>query len=406
MKSHRVLSSFVIAGILFVLSSCATTTLPPIGTKGKAFEMEEDEKELWRRADKLESQIDNSEFRYNNPALEGYLDSVAMKILRQNTQIQDFKPRIKVIKNPFPNAASLPNGAIYLNTGILARMENEAQLAMVIGHELTHYTNRHALKAIRNAKNKVALMRTLQIVSVTMGSGFGVGVLLSGDDSGALWVLASIVGYSRELETEADEAGLRLMSLSGYDSREAARFLEHLIQESNREDVRGSFLYGIRPRLQERLETCNKFTKLQHDVGPMKEDVLINSEQFMTQISELLLDNARLDLAIGRFKIAQECINRNLHRSPQNARTHFMLGEFYRRSGHDSRHVTQAIAAYLETARLDRTFPEPHRELGFLYWKQNLSDQARAEFDLYVSLSPEAVDAPIVRGYIEELKKQ
>jgi Zn-dependent protease with chaperone function len=405
MRSQKVLVSFIFIGTLLVLSSCASTNLPPIGAKGKTFEMEEDEKDLWKRADKLENQLENAEILYNDPALERYLDILTKKLLRQNAQIQDLKPRIRVIKNPFPNAVSLPNGAIYLNTGILARMENEAQFAVVIGHELTHYTNRHALKWLRNARNKVALMRTLRIIFATTGGGFGVGVLLLGDDLGALWVLASIIGYSKELETEADETGLRLMSLSGYDSMEASRFVEHLIEESNREEVKEPFFYGIQPRLQEWLETCQKFTKLQRDVRPMKDDVLINSEPFMNQIGELLLDNAKLDLRMGRFKVARECINRNLQRSPQNARAHFMLGEFHRWSGQDNTYISKAIDAYLEAAHLDRTFSEPHRELGFLYRKQNLFEQARAEFELYVSLSPEAVDAPIVRGYIEELKK-
>ena len=55
---------------------------------------------------------------------------------------------VRVVPDIDPNAAALPDDRIYLTTGILARVENEAQLAMVLGHEIGHVIEKHALKSL------------------------------------------------------------------------------------------------------------------------------------------------------------------------------------------------------------------------------------------------------------------
>ena len=58
-----------------------------------------------------------------------------------------FDVKIVVIKDPYLNAFAFPNGVIYIHTGMLARMDNEAQLAALLAHEMSHCIHRHTLRA-------------------------------------------------------------------------------------------------------------------------------------------------------------------------------------------------------------------------------------------------------------------
>ncbi len=389
-----------------LLASCATTSLPSIGAEGKAFQMEEDEGELWRNAEQLERRLEKSGILYKDDKLEEYLNAVAQKLLDQNLETSGATPRMKVIQNPLLNAFALPHGTIYLHTGMLARMENEAQLASLLGHELTHFTHRHAVKEMRSARNRAAFLTVLQVMLIGAGAAVGLGPVgeMAGELTG-LWGLASVRGYSRELETEADEEGLRAMIEAGYDANEAPKIFEHLRQEMDERKVKEPFFFGTHPRLQERIENYPRLLGTRYTAQAMEEGRRKNSDEFLRSILHLLLDNAILDLEIGRYKTAQAAIEKHLKEQAHSARGHFLLGEVLRRSGQGDPHTQRAIAAYREAVRLDSTYPEPHRELGLLYRAQNDHEHARSEFERYLALSPTAVDAPIIRGYLEELQK-
>jgi beta-barrel assembly-enhancing protease len=110
------------------------------------------------------------------------------------------------------NAFALPGGQIFITEGLLDRLENEAQLAGVLGHEIGHVVNRHAAEQM--AKGQLG-----QILTVAVGVGAG-----GGDDRGrnAQLVAAMInqmgqLRFSREDESEADHYGLRYMAEAGYD---------------------------------------------------------------------------------------------------------------------------------------------------------------------------------------------
>jgi Flp pilus assembly protein TadD len=118
-----------------------------------------------------------------------------------------------------------------------------------------------------------------------------------------------------------------------------------------------------------------------------------------------LLENAAMAIEKGRYELALTAINKKLATSPQNARAHFLLGEWHRRAGRDPDTSNRALAAYRESTRLDPNFPDPHRELGLLLRAQSVRGEASVELERYLSLNPNAPDAPIIRGYIEGLKK-
>ena len=237
--------------LCFILLGCATTNLPPVAHDST---LEDDEERLWFRSEEEQEVIDKSGLLYEDVQLDVYLNRVARRL--QPPEVWRCIPfQIKVIEDPHLNAFAYPNGVIYVHTGILARMDNEAQLATLLAHEMTHATHRHAVKNFRSIKNKTAILATIQVSAGGLGGGIAdlINVL------GTLGTMAAVTGYSRELETEADTVGFDLMVAAGYDPREAPKLFVHLKQELEAEDIQEPYFFGTHPRLQNRIDNYEAF---------------------------------------------------------------------------------------------------------------------------------------------------
>lgn len=395
---------FFILVLLLSGFSCATTDLPPIRSGGKTFQMEDDERQLWQDADRLEKRINRSNCIYKDLSLESYIEEITRKLAPEGLGTQEVKLRIKILKDSHFNAFALPNGAIYLNTGILSRFDNEAQLATLLGHELAHITHRHAIKEMRNTENKIALVQALRLLVVVAGSSFGLGLFVLGDDVDQLWALSAIRGYSRELETEADEDGFSAMIRAGYDPLEAPRVFEHLMWERDEEKVKEPYFFATHPKLQERLDNYRRLLQNLPTSARLKEQRLVGIDSYQSRIETVLIENAVMDLERGRYKAARAALERALNRASQSPRVHFLLGELHRKSGSRSANIESAVTAYQKAIRLDPNYGEPHRELGFLYRAQGRKEEAYSEFQTYIRLCLQATDVPIIKGFLKELK--
>jgi len=360
--------------------------------------MEEDEQMLWRDAAEVEKKIAKGGFLFDDHELEAYLNAVVWKLLPEGFKSDKTRPRVKVLKSPIVNAFALPNGAIYIHTGILTIIDNEAQLAALLGHEMVHFVHRHTLKKMRSTRNKVSFLRTTQLILI--GTVWGTLLAVPLNSQGELWALASAHGYSRELETEADEEGVRWMALAHYDPEEGVMLFKQLLD--SRQEQRMDPFYSTHPPLEQRIEGVKR---LLPKLKPLTKELSVNREEFQKRMDPVLLENAAMAIEKGRYELALAAVKKKLTASPQNARAHFLLGEWHRRAGRDVDASDKALAAYRESARLDPNDPDPHREIGLLLRLQNARGEARVELERYLSLNPNAPDARIIQGYIEELKE-
>ncbi len=119
------------------------------------------------------------------------------------------------------NAFAIPGGGIYIFTGLIAAMDNEAELVAVIGHEIAHVTRRHI------AQRLVAAYGTELIAQAALGEEPGVvGQLVR-----AVAQQGFMMSYSREQERDADRWGVRYQSDSGYDPNGFITFFEKLAEQ-------------------------------------------------------------------------------------------------------------------------------------------------------------------------------
>ena len=189
--------------------------------------------------------------------------------------------RFFVIEDPSINAASLPDGTLLINTGLLGAIENEAQLAFVLSHEVAHVLQVHYKRELDETRGaRVGLI----IAGIAAGAFIG--------DAGTFLAsvgIASVVnGHQRELENQADRLGLQNVIEHGYDPREAPNFSRLIINRygdrstsklwSNHDSslIRGSFLTIQLARAypdrnwSEAKKNTKGFQAMKEDLGPVK----------------------------------------------------------------------------------------------------------------------------------------
>jgi len=381
-----------LALILTVLCLAAACATPRPISVDEALSAGNDESLLWRRAQEEEKVIDNSGWLYRNPELEAYLNKVAAK-LKAFTDSPDISFNIKIINDPNLNAFAFPNGVIYVHTGVLARMDNEAQLAALLAHEMSHCTRRHSLRVLKSLKDQPRYMYAVQqsVEKIAMAQDLVRILGVSGSR-------AAVTGYTRELEAEADGAGLDLMAKAGYDPNQALNLFEHLRQEIESEGIKEPFFFGTHPSVQQRIENAGQWLATEYSD---KDGGLINSEIFRFKLDKLVLDNARLDLRIGRFDIAQRSVEKYLDRNPNDAGAYYLLGEIFRQHGR-LEDVKNAIKQYEKAIALDPSFPAPHKAMGLMHYKGGEQRLAQKFFETCLLLAPEAPDKAYIQGYLQK----
>lgn len=155
---------------------------------------------------------------YDNPQVNAYVTRIGREMAGHSGR-PELPWTFYVLESPDRNAMAMPGGFIFVTTGALQAMQNEAQLAGVLGHEVGHVAKRHGIDQIKRA------LVAQGIVIGTLGSSPQAAQI-----AGA--VVAEIVlrGYGREAEFEADKIGAEYMAQENYAPQQLAEFLKILAQ--------------------------------------------------------------------------------------------------------------------------------------------------------------------------------
>jgi len=149
-------------------------------------------------------------------ALQEYFSRIGLELAKISHR-PDLPWTFTVLDSPVVNAFAVPGGFIYLTRGILAYMNNEAELAGVLGHEIGHVTARHSVNQISQQQ--------------LLGLGVGLGAVLSPtfrqlSDLAEMGLGVFMLKYSRDHERQSDQLGLQYMAQGGYDPAQLSRFFE------------------------------------------------------------------------------------------------------------------------------------------------------------------------------------
>ena len=192
----------LVLALLALLPGCAYN--PVTGTTDIVLVSEAGEIEKGREMHK--QIIQGGMMVHKDERLQAYVDEIGQR-LASNSPRPDIEYTFTVIDNEEINAFALPGGYIYINRGLMFYMDNEAELAAVLAHEIGHVTARHA---VRQASARATSQTLAGLAYIFTGSG-------SLANTASRYGASLVSGYGREHELEADREGAIYLHNSGYD---------------------------------------------------------------------------------------------------------------------------------------------------------------------------------------------
>ena len=432
------------AGLLVFLSLLVGQVVA--GETGENFKFTKIDLEMLDKANQADREFDRRGVVFNDPDTNAYIEEIGRKMVPA-TPIENVTWRFRVLREPVPNAFALPNGSIYLNTGMLAMLRNEAQLASVLGHEATHVINRHGYLENRSYRKKMATANILSAIG-GMGGGGLAGVI----SEGVLGIfvpgmtIASIYGYSRELEHEADVYGLQAMARNNYPPIQMAATFEQLksgYEVHLSKEAHG--LYADHPRLDDRI----KYVEATVDsMPPLSGKPIVRAAEYEKQMLQVMRHDVPLEILNGRARTAVGIATRLTEMNPESSEDAYLLGEADRALGgrtprpkpeeleNSSKgaarkqlgkmtpleyeaalrktpegkaaweaNVKASESAYQRALKLDPHNAQAVRGLASLYDSDGRTAEAIAGYHKYLELAPEARDAYRFKKRAEELEK-
>jgi tetratricopeptide (TPR) repeat protein len=331
-----------------------------------------------------QSSIARSRSFYRDAVLEAYLGDVLSRLIP--AQVPDnVSPRVVIVDDEDANAYSFPDGAIYIHTGMLACLENEAELALLLSHELAHALCRHALRAMMALGTPDDAAGTASAPAPSAKAGGDLTAWFGNTEP------AETIGcLHREMEAEADRVGLDMLIKADYDASEAIEIFDHL-----------SFVSRGREEALLRAEMLRELAGRQAPKGFRPAE----AESFSSRLKALLLRQAVMELRIGRYDRALAFAGRTAGTSPGDARAQFLLGEIFRQR-HQPGDQQLALEHYHLSIVSDPSTPEPYKAIGLIHLKQGQAWMAKTFFETALELAPDAPDSSYTRGYVTQCTTQ
>ena len=210
-----------------------------------------------------------------------YVNRVGQNIVRNSDCKVPFT--IKVVEDDSINAFALPGGFFFVNTGLILRADNEAELAGVMAHETAHVCARHGTRQATKAE----LANYMTIPLIFMGGWAGYGI----QQAAGFLVPMSLLKFSRVYESEADMYGLQYMYKTGYDPGSFVDFFEKIQALEKKKHGAVAELFSSHPMTDERIQAAQKNIQENLEARP---EYVVNTSEFNDVKARLaMIENRR-----------------------------------------------------------------------------------------------------------------
>ncbi len=163
----------------------------------------------------LATEVERQAKIINDPVIAEYVNRVGQNLVRNSDAKVPFT--IKVIDSEEVNAFALPGGFFFVNSGLIMKADNEAELAGVMAHEIGHVAARHGTK--QATRGEIAQLGMIPLIFMGGWTGYGI------YQAASVLVPIGFLRFSQRMESEADLLGLEYMYKAGYDPDGFCRFL-------------------------------------------------------------------------------------------------------------------------------------------------------------------------------------
>jgi len=286
MKHYLRYTVFYLSLIIFA-SACSVQKNPVSGNKRLMAYSWEEEVEIGRSVDK---EIVAQYGVYNEPNIAAYVDSLSNDVLlnshmrREDTdrKFRETEFYFKVLDSPVVNAFALPGGYVYFTRGLMAHLNNEAQLSVVIGHEIGHVAARHASqRALEQQVGQLAVIGGAVLGQELLGLP-GESILNLSSQAAQLLFLS----YSRDAERESDRLGVEYSAMTGFKAAEGSEFFASLERISEKSGQSIPTMLSTHPDPGERENRIPELAEQWKERG--YEQTIINKDRYMQMLDGMI----------------------------------------------------------------------------------------------------------------------
>jgi predicted Zn-dependent protease len=224
----------------------------------------------------LAQEVERSSKLIDDPIVTEYVNRVGQNLVRNSDARVPFT--IKVIDSDEVNAFALPGGFFYVNSGLILRAQEEAELAGVMAHEISHVTARHGTK--NASKGELMQLATIPLMLLGPGGWAGYGIYQGLN----LALPLTFLKFSRDSEREADFLGLQYMYKAGYDPNAYVTFFERIQADEKRRPGTIPKVFSTHPPTPDRIEAAQKEIAR---ILPAKSEYIVTTSEFDSVKSRL-----------------------------------------------------------------------------------------------------------------------
>ena len=290
MKMSYVKSLVLIVMVGLLATFCVVQRSPVTGTKRAYGYSWEKEVQIGKEADQ---QIQQQYGVYDDEKVLNYVKSIGQEVLATSHMRREDTPEkykntefhFRVLNSPVVNAFALPGGYVYVTRGLLAHLENEAQLAVVLGHEIGHVAARHSSqRAFEQQIGQLALLGGAVAGQELLGVP-GQSILQVGGQAAQFLFLS----YSRDDERESDRLGVEYAAMKNYKAAEGAGFFEALKRISKQSGQSIPDWQSTHPDPSERAKTIPELAQKWQEKG--YEQTIEDTDEYMQAIDGMIYGN-------------------------------------------------------------------------------------------------------------------
>ncbi len=231
-------------------------------------------------------QVEQSVKLVQDPVVNEYVNRIGQNLVRNSDAQVPFT--IKVIDSDEINAFALPGGFFYVNSGLILAADEEAELAGVMAHEISHVCARHGMRQMTRAN--WAQIGTLPLIFVGGGIGYGI------YEASGLALPLTFMKFQRNFEAEADFLGLQYMYKTGYDPQAFISFFEKIQAKEKKKPGTIAKAFASHPQTPDRIEASQK------EIAT----ILPARPQYIVSTSEFDDVKARLAVIENRHKVLEQ----------------------------------------------------------------------------------------------------
>ncbi|PXA84483.1 peptidase M48 [Nostoc sp. 3335mG] len=362
----------------------APAAAPVLPSQGLAYQPQDKmERGLWMQMDETERKLRTSSFVIRDKALNDYVRGV---FCRTVGDANCAGVRIYIVRTAAFNANMAPNGMMQVWSGLFLRVRDEAQLAAVLGHEYTHYANRHSLQIFRQVEDSTAGAAFFGMFGL-----FGLPFMFG--------EVSSLFAFNRDMEREADAGSIGLMAKAGYDPMAASKIWEQLRAEqdatavarnvASRKDKNGG-MFATHPPTAERMATLKDLAAKQAVVGTP----VTNRAAYMAALAPFWAGFVDDQIKLNDFG-GTDFLLTSLAAEGWTPQLYYARGELLRSRGRPE-DLTAAIDAYRSATSGAGAVPEAWRGLGLALLRSGRQAEGQDALRQYMTARPDAADKPMM----------